>query len=174
MPSSFRRTLAIVASVAVLATASACSDAGPTAPRAPRGSDAATVAGRSLWGSSARPDLQLPGGHYALVAVNGVPTPFPQASSLYGGGIWRDAGTTIGRTTTTVSGRSSSSSLAFQSATIMGADDAGHFGALLRWNGATAATPDSAVWGADTVRVRVGRSDGVVAAGDQLLFVRGQ
>ena len=170
---ALRQPVALVLSLVVVAVLGACGDAAPSAPRSPLESGAASISGRSLWGKTARPDLEVPGGHYALVSVNGVPTPFPQASPLYGGGIWRDAGTTIGRTTTTVSGRNSSSSLGFQTAAVMGADDAGHFGVLLRWNDLpAAAAADSAVWSADTVRVRAGTGDDAVAAGDQLVFVR--
>lgn len=151
----------------------ACSDAAAVASLSPRESDAAGAAVGSLWGATARPELQLPGGHYALVSINGIPTPFPRTSPLYSAGIWRDAGTTIGRTETTVVGRSSTSSLGFQTAVVMGADESGHYGVLLRWNDLAAGTPaDSAVWSADTVRVRAGTGDAAIAAGDELLFVR--
>lgn len=156
----------------LVVAASACGGAAPSAPRSPLDGGASTAGGRSVWGNAARPDLQVPDGRYVLVSVNGVPTPFPQASSLYSGAIWRDAGATIGRTQTTVTGRSSTSALGFQSAAIMGADDAGHYGVLLRWNDAPGVPADSAVWSADSVRVRAGSGDGTIVAGDQLLFVR--
>ena len=164
-----RTTLALVGPLVL----GACGDAAPAASLGPRENGATVGAVGSLWGTTARPELELPAGHYALVAVNGVPTPFPQASSLYSAGIWRDAGTTIGRTETTVAGRSSTSSLGFQTAAVMGADSTGHYGVLLRWNDlATGAPADSAVWSADTVRVRAGTGDAAIRTGDELLFVR--